>query len=265
MADGRFVSKSIAQSEQLGRVSLEADYLFGRCIPHLDREGRMIGNPELVRSLVCPLRAELTAERIRELLGELVREELVIWYEAAGRQCLFFPGFARHQRGMRKKREAPSRFPPPGGKDAQPLLIKEAGPSPEDSRLTPAEVKGSEAKGSGSEVKTSAAPTAHQPAHNWVAPFCEAWQQRFQGIAPGGRIGKALRPLRVHHPDEKILERWTRYLAATEAQYASPERFAQTFGDWDGGAAPRIKAAPSRLDPRPGESGDDYLKRVTRG
>lgn len=259
MADGRFVSKSIAQSEQLGRVSLEADYLFGRCIPHLDREGRMTGNPELVRSMVCPLRAELTLERVEAAIVELAREDLVVWYEARGRQCLFFPGFERHQRGIRKDREAASRFPPHTGTDAQPFLISgQSGATPEDSGLTPP--KGSEvkSKGSRSEVKVSASPKGAQTG-NWVAPFCEAWSDRFKGIAPGGRIGNALKALRAQHTDDEILVRWKRYLSQAEPQYASAERFAQTFGEWDGGAAPRINAAPAV---RPGETTDEYVSRV---
>lgn len=258
MADGRFVSKSIAQSEQLGRVSLEADYLFVRCIPHLDREGRMTGNPELVRSMVCPLRAELTQDRVAAALTELAKEDLVVWYEARGRQCLFFPGFERHQRGIRKDREAASRFPPHTGADAQPFLINNGSRStPEDSGVSPPKRSEVKSKGSRSEEKISATP-------NWVASFCDAWLERFQGIAPGGRIGRALKPLRGKHADEEILTRWKTYLAATEAQFASPEKFAQTFGDWDpAGTPPGITGvrAPSI---RPGETTDEYIARAGR-
>ena len=71
MPEGRFISKTIAHSEDLAGVSFHADYLFTRCIPHLDREGRMNGNAELVKAIAVPLRKEITAETIPALLAEL--------------------------------------------------------------------------------------------------------------------------------------------------------------------------------------------------
>jgi hypothetical protein len=112
MARGRFVSRSIAHNEQLQAVSLEADYLFMRCIPHLDCDGRMSGNPTLVKSIACPLRDEITPGRIPDLLRSLAANGLVRWYEAGGKQVLEFPGFKTHQTGMKLDREAASVFPP---------------------------------------------------------------------------------------------------------------------------------------------------------
>lgn len=116
MADGRFLSRSVGQNEQLARVDLEAALLFTWCVPHLDVEGRMTGKPELIRATVCPLRPEITIGRIPGLVRQLVRERLVTWYEVDGRQYLAFPGFSRQQRGLRKDREAVSRIPSPQGK-----------------------------------------------------------------------------------------------------------------------------------------------------
>lgn len=113
------LSRSIAQNEQLAAVSLEADYLFMRCIPHLDCEGRMSGNPVLVKSVTCPLRDEITTARVPDLLRNLAVHGLVRWYEVEGKQVLAFPGFERHQTGLNKAREAASKFPPesPGSVD----------------------------------------------------------------------------------------------------------------------------------------------------
>jgi hypothetical protein len=112
MPDGRFVSRGISQSEQLAAASFEADYLFGRCIPHLDRDGRMSGHPALVKSQACPLRKEITEAMIPDLLRTLAGLGLVKWYEADGKQVLEFPKFRLHQKGMKYEREAESRFPP---------------------------------------------------------------------------------------------------------------------------------------------------------
>lgn len=169
VAEGRFVSKTIAQSEQLGRVSLEADYLFGRCIPHLDREGRMTGNPELVRAQACPLRPELTTEKVATLIAELATVELVIWYEVGARQCLTFPGFDRHQKGLRKEREATSRIPPADSANAKPVVYSR--PTPEESGRTPAQCNAMEVKGSSSSVPTEPATAAQENVYRQIFPL----------------------------------------------------------------------------------------------
>lgn len=113
--------------------------------------------------------------------------------------------------------------------------------------------RGEERRGEERRKSLSATP-------NWVASFCEVWQERFQGIAPGGRIGRALKPLRGKHSDDEIRRRWTLYLTATEAKFASPEKFAQTFGDWDG-----ARTAGDRTDFLPGETVDQYIARHANG
>lgn len=86
------------------------------------------------------------------------------------------------------------------------------------------------------EEKNSSTP---KTGDDWVPPFAHAWENRFQGSAPWGRIGKALKPLRAKHSDTEMLAHWTRYLAETEAQYATAERFAQTYGEWAAKKSPR--------------------------
>ena len=267
MAAGRFLSKTIAQSEQLGRVSLEADYLFMRCIPHLDREGRMPGHPELVRALVCPLRAELTVPRVAQALEELAQVGLVIRYDAGeARQCLAFPGFARHQQGLRKDREAPSRFPAPEGNGAHPqIAASESGPAPgeppaavpqdapvvahgktpEHSGVSP-EASGPDPPEVEVEVKSKSRTTsaAARQRKTWLTPFGEAWHARYGGEPAYGELAAHLSPLRADHVLGEMLEHWTRYLEATEAKYVSPARFAQTYGHWGKPPRPAVDARP---------------------
>lgn len=154
MAEGRFVSKAIATDWDLNRtVSFEADYLFTRCIPHLDREGRMTGHPGEVKAIAVPLREEMTPEVVDVCLGELATAELVLWYEVAGKPVLWFRGFATHQKGLRADREAPSKLPAPqdpNSKRLTTLLRTNSG----QLRSTPAEVKGSEVKSSQEQITT---------------------------------------------------------------------------------------------------------------
>jgi hypothetical protein len=118
MANGRMVFRRISTSEQLGRVSWQADMLFTKCIPHLDVNGRITGNATLLKSQVLPLRAEITAEMIPGLIRELTESKghegdaLVVPYEANGIAALWFPGFTRIQK-VRPEREATSKLPPP--------------------------------------------------------------------------------------------------------------------------------------------------------
>ena len=156
MPDGRFLSKAIAHDLELNTVvSFEADYLFSRCIPHLDREGRMPGHPNQVKAIACPLREKITIDAIDRCLSELAAAKLVTWYEVEGRAVLEFPGFQKHQKGLRKNREAESNLPSPKvhkAKRLTTLLRSNSGPDPDQLRLS--EVKGSEVKGS--EVKGDA-------------------------------------------------------------------------------------------------------------
>lgn len=72
----------------------------------------------------------------------------------------------------------------------------------------------------------------------WVVELAKDWATQYHGTAPFGQIGKHLKPLVETEGFEPVRERWQLYLSATEARYASPARFSQTFGSWDrpGGA-----------------------------
>lgn len=148
MPEGRFISKTISTSEQLAGVSLKADFLFGRCIPHLDVEGRMPGNPRTVKAIACPLRDELPIKGVEAALGELAQAKLIQWYEADGLEVVAFPQFRRHQRGLKTDREAPSKLPPYAG-PSQDLLGRKSGLHP------PKRSKGKSSQGKLSEVEVS--------------------------------------------------------------------------------------------------------------
>ena len=156
MPDGRMISKSIATSEQCAMVSLLADYLFTRMIPHLDAAGRMPGSPRAVRGIVCPLRDDVTVTKVAAALNELNAVNLIVWYTVDGQQYIEFPKFRFHQRGARFDRESQSRIPdPPVNSREGPEYSRETAEDSrdmaEDSRemveaLPLSEVKGSEVK-----------------------------------------------------------------------------------------------------------------------
>lgn len=82
--------------------------------------------------------------------------------------------------------------------------------------------------------KHIAPPVGVALAASWSSEACSDWQGRFNGTAPGGIIGKALKPLVTAHGWPEVRTAWQNYLGQTEAEYASAPRFAQTYGRWSG-------------------------------
>ena len=114
MAQGRFVNKSIAEDDRLGKLSAMAEFVFLKTIPHLDRDGMITGKPGLLYSKTHPLREELFGQT-QTFIDEWVAVGLVIPFNTPEGPALFFPGFAKNNKLPHYDREQPSRFPPPPG------------------------------------------------------------------------------------------------------------------------------------------------------
>lgn len=247
MAEGRFISRSIATNGQLKRVSLEADYLFSRMIPHLDREGRLDGDPDVVKAVACPLRAELTPELVATSLSELDSVGLVEWYEVDGVKVVWFPAFKEHQRGMKPERERPSRLPSHDAQGAKPVRRRITGGVPEPSSdvagvVPPREVKVSQGKGS----------EGKPPAVNRFAFMAElrpVWFAAYGGELPKGSA-TLLEPLVIKHGTPKVAANLKNFCAAHEAQFVNIHRFPPTFGSWD---SPPVTLIGVGRDPTPEE------------
>ena len=150
MAKGRMLNRSISRdrdvAELANRAGLDAALLFTWMIPHLDRDGRVDADPEVVKGLVVPRVAHFTSGVVADLLRSLSGARMVQIYDD-GRGCRFavFPGFAKNQTGFRYDREATSEFPDP----KECTLV--SGPTPDPLRsyagVVPDERKGMEQKG----------------------------------------------------------------------------------------------------------------------
>lgn len=114
MANGRFLSTTIATDKRLAGLTIEAEYLFLKTIPHLDRDGLILADPPILWAKVCPRRAEIMP-MIPSIYQEWLAAELVTSYETDEGLALHFLGFAKNQAGMRYNREAASRIDPPPG------------------------------------------------------------------------------------------------------------------------------------------------------
>jgi len=112
MARGRFISESVAKDARLNSLSVEAQLVYLMTVPHLDRDGLIEGDPDVLWGTVCPKRRQFL-DRMAEFIQEWAKAELVLMYDSDDGPVLWFKGFAKNQMGMRYDREAPSKFPPP--------------------------------------------------------------------------------------------------------------------------------------------------------
>lgn len=113
MPRGRLLSKKISFDERVAQLSLEAALLYTWCIPHLDVEGRIYANPEILKGTVIPYIKELNIEKIVKCIEEMASIKLVTVYGNLPHKYMQFNGFSKNQK-VDKLKEAPSSIPTPG-------------------------------------------------------------------------------------------------------------------------------------------------------
>ncbi len=114
MAQGRFLSTTIAVDAQLARLSMLAEMMYLKCIPHLDRDGMITGEPMALLGIVSPMRFSEVHASMPALVDEWVQVGLVLRFASAVGPVLFFKGFLKQQ-SLKYTRERPSQFPCPPG------------------------------------------------------------------------------------------------------------------------------------------------------
>ena len=113
MTQRRAVYPSAATSISLARCSVEAQLLFTRLIAAADDQGRLQGDPLLVRAQCMPLIDRATTKTVDRWLAELEANGMLIRYEAAGQSLIQVVKWWEHQGWLRHLR--PSRWPAPEG------------------------------------------------------------------------------------------------------------------------------------------------------
>jgi hypothetical protein len=86
--------------------------------------------------------------------------------------------------------------------------------------------------------------------HQRVVRLChDIWVARYGGAPPVKKWVRVLAGLLAKHSPEEIARGFEAYCAATQAQYVSMDRYAQTIGDWlTHGAAPsKLGLDPARV------------------
>lgn len=68
----------------------------------------------------------------------------------------------------------------------------------------------------------------------WLTPYGEVWQAAFGGEMAFGKFAKPLKNLQDTHGEPEVLERWRRYCESNtgKGEFASAQKFSQTFGQW---------------------------------
>lgn len=165
MASGRMLKQTIATDKRLNDMSIDAEYLYLKCIPHLDRDGLIHGDTSVLWATVCPRRHELLA-RIDGLVDEWVNAGLVIRYATKEGDALFFTGFSKNQ-SIRYDREAASRYgPPPGYVRTDSGLVPDkdrtSARADEKSVNTPVETPKKDEKGTLDQLRTNSGLTPDQ-------------------------------------------------------------------------------------------------------
>lgn len=114
MASGRFISKTVAHDPALARLTLAAETLYLKAIPHLDRDGLITGQPLALLGMISPMRFSELQAQMQTIVDEWIAVGLVTRYGPDHSPALFFHGFTKHQR-IRYDRETPSVHPAPPG------------------------------------------------------------------------------------------------------------------------------------------------------
>lgn len=117
MARGRMLNRSISYSKKVAAlvasVGTDGGLFWTWMVPHLDRDGRIHGDPDVLKGMVAPRIAEITTDTIRKTIPKAHELGLINWYEVDGDSYIEFPGFADNQPNLRYDREPESQIPAP--------------------------------------------------------------------------------------------------------------------------------------------------------
>lgn len=114
MARGRMLNRRIAKSKKVNKLeSYFNKLLYSWMMPFLDRDGRIEGDPELLKADIFPRDRTVTLDMIEEALKDMVKECLIVWYEDDdGEKYIQMLNFKENQIRMEYKKEAESCIPP---------------------------------------------------------------------------------------------------------------------------------------------------------
>jgi hypothetical protein len=109
---GRLVNMVICESKQVQNLDDDTSRLaFTWALTHVDRDGRVTGDPFLLKNRVFPRRRDIDEVKMYSCIKSWAREGLIIWYYAEDDHWIVYPNFRKHQPNLRYDREKPSIIP----------------------------------------------------------------------------------------------------------------------------------------------------------
>lgn len=108
----RMIESSLGRSRSLSRVSIQAEVTFMHAMSVADDQGRLEGDPMLLKADLFPLRQDVSSDDLAHWLDELEVEGCIHAYSVDGVEYLHFPAWEDFQR-LRKPGE--DRLPSPEG------------------------------------------------------------------------------------------------------------------------------------------------------
>lgn len=133
MARGRMITNQICRDKKIHELSDDTSRLaFTWLITFADVDGRVPGDPAIVRSMVFPRRDDVTVKEMDTYIQEWHDAGLIMRYEASNDLYIWFPAFEKNQPGMRKDREPESIIPPPPSEPLPDECRQTAGSLPDE-------------------------------------------------------------------------------------------------------------------------------------
>lgn len=135
MPQWRKLQTRITESDDLNAMPDDFARLVWVLLPlGLDREGRALDNPSLVKARIMPLRDDVTPQRMGEALDCFAARGLIRRYQVGGRRFFWVPTFGDDQGNTSK--EAESLYPAPeqvrtNSRPTQDLVRTNSGPTPD--------------------------------------------------------------------------------------------------------------------------------------
>lgn len=137
MAEGRMLKKRIAKSKKVAGLKTDRTRtLYFMILPHLDVEGRIEADPNIIKGNVCPYINTMTLRSIAESLKDMEKVGLIVLYEVSGEHFLQYTRFSDFQ-NLQKSREAKSSIPAP----APELLQSDSGVDHREDKFNTIEVQ----------------------------------------------------------------------------------------------------------------------------